>query len=83
MIYEPETPSGIAEVGELAEFIVRENRRIAIALSLVLGNPIEELHAEPVKLREWMTVAADGTNWNPGSGRGVYTYYTGAWHKLG
>lgn len=26
---------------------------------------------------------ADGTGWNPGSGKGFYGYYTGAWHFLG
>jgi len=42
-----------------------------------------ELHREPVKPRVGMTVLADGTDWDPGSGQGVYTYYAGAWHKLG
>lgn len=28
-------------------------------------------------------VFADGTKWNPGSGAGVYAYYSGAWHLLG
>ena len=26
---------------------------------------------------------ADGTGWNPGSGKGVYAYYSAAWHLLG
>ena len=25
---------------------------------------------------------ADGTNWNPGSGAGIYAYVGGAWTKL-
>lgn len=37
----------------------------------------------PTKPRTGMTVLADGTNWNPGAGAGVYTYYGAAWHKLG
>lgn len=41
------------------------------------------LHAEPTKLVEGMVVLADGTNWNPGSGAGVYAYYGSAWNKLG
>lgn len=44
---------------------------------------LEELHAVPDKLRTGITVLADGTDWDPGSGAGVYTYYGGAWHKLG
>lgn len=41
------------------------------------------LNVAPAKPRDGLTVLADGTNWNPGSGQGVYTYYGGAWHKLG
>jgi hypothetical protein len=44
---------------------------------------LQELHEAPNKLKTGMTVLADGTDWNPGSGAGVYTYYGGAWHKLG
>lgn len=42
-----------------------------------------EQHVAPSKPRIGMTVLADGTDWNPGSGEGVYTYYNGAWRKLG
>ena len=34
---------------------------------------------EPSKPRDGMTVYADGTNWNPGSGAGMYFYASGAW----
>ena len=42
-----------------------------------------EWFAEPIKPRDGMTLFADGTEWDPGSGRGIYTYYGAAWHKLG
>lgn len=35
------------------------------------------------KPREGDIVFADGTNWNPGSGKGFYGYYSGAYHFLG
>ncbi len=42
----------------------------------------EELNEEPDKPETGMLVLADGTDWNPGSGSGIY-YYTGAtWTKL-
>lgn len=40
-------------------------------------------YAAPSKLREGMIRFADGTTWNPGSGKGLYIYYSGAWNKLG
>lgn len=44
---------------------------------------LEELHSEPERLRTGLIALADGTDWNPGSGAGVYAYYGGAWNKLG
>lgn len=41
------------------------------------------LHTEPTKLIEGHIVFADGTDWNPGAGKGVYVYYDAAWNKLG
>lgn len=39
-------------------------------------------HVEPVRPRETMIRFADGTDWNPGAGRGLYQYVSGAWVKL-
>lgn len=44
---------------------------------------LKELHSAPVKIRLGMVVLADGTDWNPGSGQGVYCYYNSQWNKLG
>lgn len=40
------------------------------------------LYAEPAKLYEGLFAFADGTDWDPGSGRGLYQYVSGAWQKL-
>lgn len=39
-------------------------------------------NSAPEKPREGMIRFADGTNWNPGSGRGLYQYVSTAWVKL-
>ncbi len=40
-------------------------------------------HSEPDKPREGDLVRADGTDWNPGAGEGVYEYTAGgSWSKL-
>lgn len=44
---------------------------------------LDVLHIEPDRPQNGMTALADGTDWNPGLGQGVYTYYAAAWHKLG
>ena len=63
--------------------IQAELERIAQCFAEFDFMQLVELHNEPTKLRTGLTVMADGTDWNPGSGQGVYTYYAGAWHKLG
>lgn len=40
------------------------------------------LHTEPVRPRECAVAFADGTDWDPGAGMGLYQYQGGAWVKL-
>lgn len=40
------------------------------------------VHAPPAKVKEGMLRLADGTDWNPGAGRGLYQYISGTWVKL-
>lgn len=43
---------------------------------------LTESNAALARPREGMLAFADGTNWNPGSGQGIYAYYGAAWVKL-
>jgi hypothetical protein len=46
---------------------------------------LQILRAEPQRLRAGMVVYADGTDWNPGSGEGIYrrNVANNAWVFLG
>ena len=80
-LYQPDpTPF---RVEDLPGYLDRELRKIAISIAGALPDQLKELHEEPSKLRDFMIVAADGTDWDPGSGQGVYAYYNSAWHLLG
>ena len=81
--YEPEHPGSLGEIPQLLEYLQREFRRISLSLAGVLPSQVEIRHVAPTKLREGMIEFADGTNWNPGAGKGIYAYYSGAWNKLG
>lgn len=73
----PSKPEDI--VRYLQEALRGLNARVTeleISLSLVQ-------YAAPSKLREGMIRFADGTTWDPGSGKGLYIYYDGNWNKLG
>ena len=50
---------------------------------IVQALPLDERNAAPDKYYDGMMVRADGTNWNPGSGQGVYCYYNSTWNYLG
>lgn len=43
---------------------------------------MEVQHAPPQKLYEGMLRYADGTDWNPGAGKGLYCYDGTTWNKL-
>lgn len=61
------------------------NELQALAQSMLQAQPflmLQTLHVEPVRPREGMLVKADGTDWDPGSGAGVYCYRAG-WTHLG
>lgn len=75
----PETDS----VPKVLDFVQRELRRVSNSFEGTLSSELNELHVEPTKRRTGMIVLADGTDWNPGAGQGVYAYYNGAWNKLG
>lgn len=81
MAFEVESPP--QDPNMLAEYLRRQLELIAVNFEMVSGIQLDRLHVAPVKPRTGMIVLADGTDWNPGGGQGVYAYYAGAWNKLG
>ena len=72
-------------IGE--ESITPQNLEIAFKqLQEIINNMLdgyrEIRYVVPLKPEEGMTVVADGTSWNPGSGAGTYEYKGGTWVKL-
>ena len=63
--------------------ILREFKRIALALQIFRPKQVVfvELNSEPERPEEGMMALADGTNWDPGSGAGLYIYLSG-WKKF-
>ena len=78
-------PSAVpADTSELSEFLKLElltiSREIAEKKPFML---LQNLNKAPDKPRDGMIVKADGTNWNPGSGAGVYAFDGSVWNFLG
>lgn len=71
MIYEPRHPPFDPTDSDLGRWIMEELNRISVAMR---QTRIFILHVEPPKPEDGDLYYADGTDWNPGSGRGVYRY---------
>ncbi len=81
--YTPGQPPG--DLNALRQFLQDELERINDAMeSPATHMLLERLSQEPERKGSGAYIAyADGTNWNPGAGEGIYAYYANAWHKLG
>lgn len=80
--YRPTQPP--SDPKKLPDWLREEMGRIQVAARQ--AQPfvaLQTLHAEPARPFDGMTILADGTDWDPGSGAGVYCYYASAWNKLG
>ncbi len=75
----PETPK------EFQIWVLDELRHISDSLSELETDALllKQWNAVPDKLYDGLVVYADGTNWNPGSGEGIYAYHGAAWNLLG
>ena len=80
MSYKPRTPPKTS-LAALAVWLGQELRLLATALDR--PPVLQERHTPPDKLIPGMIVWADGTDWNPGAGRGIYWYDGTNWNKLG
>ena len=66
-------------IAMMNQHIVKLN---AVVLQL-LAYQLPVRHSAPLKPRQGVIAYADGTDWDPGSGEGVYEFKSDlAWHKL-
>lgn len=72
----------ITDVESLRRWVDDEFTRLAQGLQTVTETNYVVLYAAPLGPAPGMLVFADGTSWNPGSGRGLYEYRTSSWVKL-
>jgi hypothetical protein len=72
-----------ARIEDVQAFLRIELDKIQSALNATQDGNLDEITVAPEKPRNGMLRRADGTQWNPGSGQGVYCYYAASWHFLG
>jgi hypothetical protein len=82
IVFNPADPP--ADPRELQRYLRELNVLIGAVVAALAAGHLEKLHVEPTKRSNGDIRYADGTDWNPGSGEGVYFYNTaGSWVKLG
>lgn len=80
-MYTPGVPP--QDLERLSGYLMEELLQISAALRMVEeGRFLPLLAVAPGKPREGMLAVADGVNWNPGSGKGLYEFRSGSWAKL-
>lgn len=77
-MYVPSPYSGPIDAPTLQSYLERELDAIMRELAETTVVELRPVYAEPSKPRTGMIVYADGTEWNPGSGAGLYVY-KGSW----
>lgn len=79
--YQPGDPP--ADPSQLQRFLREELLKQKVAFDALADGFLPVVYAAPPKPRDGMLRNADGTQWNPGAGAGLYRYGFGAWHFLG
>lgn len=71
------------DASQLSGYLMRELASIQTAIGLLAAGHLDKSYAAPTKPRDGDIRYADGTNWNPGSGQGVYYFNGSIWKLLG
>lgn len=83
MAYTPGTPpQPNNETRNLTAFLMDELRRVQLIFNGVSILRLVEHRSPPARPRLGMVALADGTDWDPGAGQGVYAFFNGIWNKL-
>lgn len=81
-VYTPAGFRGELTLEAIQSYLEEELLAISRHFSETTAIDLRPVNTPPLRPREGMIIFADGTNWNPGAGKGVYTYSSGAWVKL-
>lgn len=83
--YKPERPPKTESVDEVLQWALQELEKASIVINNLSDGRCAALDVEPKKPRDGMIRKADGTNWDPGDGRGYYGFdeESGLWLPLG
>lgn len=84
MSFTPKEPESDLNIESLVRYIADLEKRIEEALTVneLESVSLKEFNVTPVKPRDGDLITADGVNFNPGDGKGIYYYDGTTYHKL-
>jgi hypothetical protein len=68
---------------QLPRYLEQEFQKIALAVKQLAAGHLDVTYVAPAKPRQGDVRYADGTEWNPGAGEGIYRYDGATWVGLG
>lgn len=77
----PPTPIPSQTAAAVAH-LVDDSRNIRDSIDEIVKSFFVKTHVAPARPIDLMIRFADGSDWDPGSGAGLYQYYGGVWNKL-
>ncbi len=81
MEYQPESFAGGTQE-QMVAWLLQELNKVRQVLNGKQDAEVRFRASPPERVREGLIAAADGVNWNPGAGKGLYLYTAGTWQKL-
>lgn len=82
MDYRPEDPP--SDPAALSAYLLREFARMHQSINSARDLMwLNKVHVAPTRPRDGMIANADGSDWNPGAGAGIYIYNGSNWLPLG
>lgn len=75
--YAPADPP--ADPAQLQRYLREEIAKISVAIDLLAAGHLDKTTVAPTKPRDGDIRYADGTNWNPGAGKGLYMHNGSVW----
>jgi len=79
--YQPGDPP--ADLAQMQRFLREELAKLKAVTDAVANGFLPTVYSPPAKPRDGMLRNADGAQWNPGSGAGLYRYGASKWNFLG
>lgn len=79
--YAPSEPP--SDLEGMRRWLREETLNISAAINALAAGHLDQSTVAPLKPRDGDIRYADGTSWNPGSGKGIYYFNGTAWVLLG